>query len=359
MNLSTVRRTRRIALAIMAVVCELGIAATVSAQTGGQSLLRVLDSSTGAEMVSFGGNITSVTDLALSADGKTLAAVTNATTAAGHVLRLWASDAPEPQAVLWTSGNRIRNVCFSPNGKYVAEAVLLGLVVVWDVQSHAEVARFQGQPVVHALAFSPNGDWLAESGKQIVMHRVDNWRSSRSIPTSSEAQAIVFSQDGRRIIAVLSDGSMVWLATADGTGTPLNSVRRSPSGSQTMVAMSSDGIALAIGSDRGSSVVSTADGKVLSALNGAFGGTATAVAFQPGTRIVALAGVDGVVRMFDADTARLLKTIDFGGSSVRGLAFTPDGRGLVVGSEARTDTNTGVPGAAPGRTAARQSRRTA
>jgi len=298
----------------------------------------MVDSSTGSEMVSFGGTTTSVTALALSADGKQLAAVTNATPAAGQQLKLWASDASEPQAVLWTSPDRIDHVCFSPNGKYVAASSGAGLVIVWDVRSHAEVARFRGEPGVHALAFSPNSEWLADSGKQIVLHRVDNWRSSRSIPTSSDARAIAFSPDGTRVIAVLSDGAIVWLATAAGAGTPPKSVRRPSSGSRPMVAMSSDGAAMAVASDRGSTVVSSTDGRVLSAFDESLGGSATAVAFQPGSRIVVLAGVDGVGRMFDSDTGRLLKTLDFQDNDVHGLAFTPDGRGLIIGSEARSTT---------------------
>jgi len=103
-----------------------------------------------------------------------------------------------------------------------------------------------------------------------------------------------------------------------------------------MVVMSSDGTAMAVAGERGSTVVSSADGRVLSAFDAAFGGSATAAAFQPGSRIVVLAGADGVGRMFDSDTGRLLKALDFEDNYVHGLAFTPDGRGLIIGSEART-----------------------
>ena len=83
-------------------------------------MLRALDSATGMNVVSFGEHITNATSLALSADGKELAAVTTAPTATGYLLRLWAADASQPQATLWNAPDSIENVCFSPDGKYVA-----------------------------------------------------------------------------------------------------------------------------------------------------------------------------------------------------------------------------------------------
>jgi tetratricopeptide (TPR) repeat protein/TolB-like protein len=296
-------------------------------------MLRALDAATGAEVVSFGPDIGSVIAVDASVDGKRVAAVTNAATGPGYRLQLWAANSATPETTLLTSPNLIESVCFSADAKYVAASDQAGSVYVWDVERHVQVARFLNQPAVHALAFSPTGEWLVAGGKQIRLIRVADWTNARTISMPADTQAIVFASGGSQVVVTLSNGDLVWLTVADGKRTRSRNVG-SPQ-SPLMVGISSDGSTIVAANEMGSSIFSSVDGKPLNTIGGRLGGAATAMAFQPSTHIVALAGTDGIVRMYDSQSTRLLKTLDLGGTNIKGLAFSPDGRILIVAGQPR------------------------
>jgi WD40 repeat protein len=56
------------------------------------------------------------------------------------------------------------------------------------------------------------------------------------------------------------------------------------------------------------------------------------VAFSPDGRIIATAGSDRLVRLWDAQTGSLLATLTLHTDRVLGVAFSPDGRYIVTAS---------------------------
>ena len=119
-------------------------------------------------------------------------------------------------------------VAFSPDGDRAllgtgyenGEEIESGHIILWDVESGAEIRRFEGQPyVVTAVAFSPDGRlavsaghgamailWDVETGAEI--HRFeDYWVDS---PWAIEAYTdVAFSPDGQQIFASHDDGSII------------------------------------------------------------------------------------------------------------------------------------------------------
>ena len=61
-----------------------------------------------------------------------------------------------------------------------------------------------------------------------------------------------------------------------------------------------------------------------------------AVAFSPDGSMLASGGAERLVRMWDIETGRLLRSLRGHTNDIRAIVFTPDGQALATGSEDRT-----------------------
>jgi ketosteroid isomerase-like protein len=94
---------------------------------------------------------------------------------ADQALRNGLSLLPRSVAQLRHNAN-VLAVAFSPDGRWLATGSYDGLARVWEVTTGQEVARLVHEDVVWALAFSPDGQWLA-TGSEDGTARVFLWRS--------------------------------------------------------------------------------------------------------------------------------------------------------------------------------------
>ena len=123
----------------------------------------------------------------------------------------------------------VQSVAFSPDGSHLAaltrpagsdDPKAAGEVRVWDAGSGKERLRFETRPGSSGLAYSPDGQRLAEIGGAGTSHRLRDARSGNEVleltldPSAGMSGAIAFSPDGSRLAGSSADSKVrVWDVT--------------------------------------------------------------------------------------------------------------------------------------------------
>jgi WD40 repeat protein len=234
------------------------------------------------------------------------------------------SEGSDPTAFLSPS------VGFSPDGRYLWTQAKYGDLVVWDLETTAEVVRAPGelrigQPETPngTVAFSPDGRYVAFGGQRYQIWDLDTRELVIDDPEIHNFfwSPVSFSRGG-----LVSDGVVMWNLHGGGrerlTETLTDSVA-------TDLAFSPDGTRLAIVIP--SSVLWwDVDSRELVTLADLLTSPPTAMAWAPDSRSLAVGSADGIVRIWDVDTRRVTVTIPAGQVEVIDLAFTQDGERLAV-----------------------------
>jgi WD40 repeat protein len=130
--------------------------AAAAGSPGGPAAVELFDPQTGQSLASLAGPKDEVLSLALSADGKLLAAG-----AADGAAYVWSLESKQLVATLTEHGDWVLGVAFSPDGKFLATAGADKSVRLWDPATWKSESRFpQGEPV-QGVAFSPDATAMA------------------------------------------------------------------------------------------------------------------------------------------------------------------------------------------------------
>ncbi|MEO8436521.1 MAG: protein kinase [Pyrinomonadaceae bacterium] len=255
--------------------------------------------------------------------------------------RLLVSVGEDAKVIVWDFARRQRlatftdhaanvtSVAFSPDGKWFATASSDHTVIVWDS------AKLQKVEVLHApqvktaalnqenvaVAFSPDGRLLTfVSGDRTILWGSERWDKVGELPVGLGLHAygdFLFSPDSHRLI--YRDGQAWDIATGQ-------RVAGVSTGSANWVALSADGSRLVAVTSEGSVVFLDAHSwKSLGELP-AHRDHGRAAAFSPNGQLVAT-GAENIV-LWDVATQAKLARLEHP-ADVWGLAFSPDGRSLV------------------------------
>lgn len=193
--------------------------------------------------------------LGFSADGSRLLSI-----GADRSVRLWSADG-RPGGVL-THPEPVMSAIFSPDGALIASAAQDGLVRLWratdgvllhELAAHRHWAR--------TLAFSPDGHLLAcggNDGQLLLWALRDGIRRTATLPAHTDwLRSLAFSPDGRQLISTGDDRRVrLWSISASGEA-QLRHTFPMPTGAARSAVFSPDGqrIAAAGGGNEGSVMV--------------------------------------------------------------------------------------------------------
>lgn len=239
-----------------------------------------------------------VTALAVAPDGKTLATVGE-----DGAVKLWQVATGQLLRTLRASGKEMLAVAFSPEGRWLVASGQERLLYVWEAATGREVAVLRGHSeIVRALAFSPQGDTLVSgsNGGIIKFWQVPGWQEQaawRLEGATREINAVAYAPNGQWLAVASKDGLIHLLDAATRKVVLLLKGHAAP---VTQIIFSPDGKRLVSGSeDRTVKIWDAATGQELATFK-QLGAAVKAVAFSPTGQMLAAGGNAPTVWLWQA-----------------------------------------------------------
>ncbi|MEO6809387.1 MAG: protein kinase, partial [Isosphaeraceae bacterium] len=333
------------------------------------------DVATGRSLTTLPAEVGEVHALAFGLEGSTLAALcnmnTNTSTHLNRVLKVWDVSRPSGPPILRWSLPDIDEIALAPGGRSLATADTKGEVCLRDLANGRVSVVCQGGPLSsRGLAFSTDGRRLFAGGqtKDAQSWELPSGRPLVRFKTDYGVKQVLLTPNGQTLVTTNPEGRLdLWDAL---TGHPqkaleapppwIDSVALSPDG-QTLAAVSHTTVVvwdLASGASRTypyptgfrHRAVFTTDSRHLIFSSSdpvvrlwrlelapeppqlGHAEETWASVFSPDGHILATAGNDDTVKLWDPANGQELATLRGHEATVTTLAFSPDGRTLVSGS---------------------------
>jgi WD40 repeat protein/DNA-binding SARP family transcriptional activator len=306
-------------------------------ENGRAGTVRVVDATSGRDLLRFGVDESLSQQPIFSSDGTTIAAGSD-----GGIFE-W--DATTGRLVRTIDSGGVNTLAYSPDGRDLASTDSGDPIVrIWDAATGRLVRTLQGH-VGSALGvdWSHDGTLIATGGRDGTARVWDAATGEQRLVLAGHAglvALVAFSPDGTRLVTGGSDGTArVWditpAATAESLGIARagwpNSVAFSPDGSSILTAGVGGGASpqsVGVGGWLGGSMWNVSTGRRTGLLPNEWFDAAFA---GDGSKVVAWGGSLAVV---DASSGDMVRTLYRRGPDLSGVASTPDGS-LVAGSLGR------------------------
>ena len=257
-----------------------------------------------------GKDIGSITSVDFSPDGNTIVSC------GGNNVHLWDSDTNQLLKTLIGHTESVNSVVFSPDGNAIASASDDGTIRLWNVNTRKHLKTLMAHAdSVNIVVFSSDGETIASAGNDRTI-RLWNANTGELIKTLTghieNANTVAFSPDGKTVAS--GSGKLLYLGGGEDSGTCVGQEIRLWNANTGELIKTLIGHTSVV-----NSVVFSPDGKIIASGSGHW----------MGYEGKASAGEE--VRLWNANTGELIKTLTGHKDVVSSVAFSPDGNLIVSG----------------------------
>ncbi|MHC4560232.1 MAG: protein kinase domain-containing protein, partial [Planctomycetota bacterium] len=166
---------------------------------GRDGSIKVLDATSGSELMTLRGHADSVSSIDISADGKRLVS-----SSWDKTIKLWDMESGAELRTFRGHDKSIRHVVISRDGRRLASSALDETIKIWDTNTGSEITVLKNIRQVGRVALSPDGKYIASaSGKEVKI-----WDTNKGIEISTIPEAnsdwtacVAYSPDGKYIVS--------------------------------------------------------------------------------------------------------------------------------------------------------------